>query len=335
MSKSARMGMAGVAGWSIAVAGALTVLSSCGKVADVLDAPPGDAVPSAGGASSRGAPDPPAIADASAGNTSTSAPAAPAGSGGTSGGLPVAPPSAGGSSPGASLADPHAAERRSMAEKYCAACNSDPNCVTKVITDTASSLPDSCWNQWVTSMNCSITSGCVPVSGGPIGMGACLAERNALDDCINGQNDNGIVMGISGSCDWYRPASGSQCQLSCADNLDRFYDALCNGPPNGPFACLCRLNGRNLYDSLVPNAPGFYGDTCEEAAQQMADGYCQKITSCCYAFRGPRLQGDADTDLCECTSDPSAGGFMSCADLAASKKDGKVVDLCPAYSYPS
>ena len=326
--------MAGVAtGWSISVAGALAVLSSCGKVADVLDAP------SAGGSASRGpgpgatgtpvAPEPPTVADASAGNTGTSAPAVPPGSGG----MAPAPPSAGGN-PGSSFVDPHAADRRSMVEKYCAACDSRPDCVPKMITETTSWLSDGCWDQWVTAMNCSMTSGCSPISGGTAGMGACLAERTALDSCIIGQDDHGGVMGVSGSCSWYRSASGLECQIACSGNLERFYDALCDGPPNGPFACSCRLNGRNLLDSLVSNAPWFYGDTCQDAAQLMADGYCQKIISCCYAYRGPRFGGEADTDLCECTSDPSAGGFASCAALAASKKDGKIVDLCPAYSYP-
>jgi hypothetical protein len=63
----------------------------------------------------------------------------------------------------------------------------------------------------------------------------------------------------------------------------------------------------------------------------MADGLCQKYVSCCYTYRGVFTSGDPEEDICACTSDPSASGFDSCEALAASMKQGKVVDLCPKY----
>jgi len=82
---------------------------------------------------------------------------------------------------------------------------------------------------------------------------------------------------------------------------------------------------------LVSNGALFYVDSCEEAGQLMADGHCHRLVNCCYLFRGPLMQGDPEQDLCECTADPTIGGFLSCEDLAASHKDGRVIDLCPAY----
>jgi hypothetical protein len=55
---------------------------------------------------------------------------------------------------------------------------------------------------------------------------------------------------------------------------------------------------------------------------------------CCYSFRGYYFDFP-ETDLCECTSNPTVGGEpASCAAAAADHKSGKVIALCPGYERP-
>jgi hypothetical protein len=198
-----------------------------------------------------------------------------------------------------------------------------------MITELFAWLTDACWDEWIAAMNCSTANACAPLMGGVIGGGACLAERTAFENCDIKNRMAGDVTGSTGTCSWERPASGPNCHVGC-DDLLHFYDTDCDGPPGGPFKCMCRLNGVELADALVENGTMFYVNTCEEAAGKLANGYCQKYASCCYTYTGVPLAGAAERTLCECTS-AATYKFSSCADFAASLKDGKVIDLCPRY----
>jgi hypothetical protein len=214
--------------------------------------------------------------------------------------------------------------------------NLGPDCVRFLINSWYQSLPEQCFDELAASIACSKANACVqPLSGGTFGGGACLAERTALGNCTQG-TFGGVITGSVTSCSWNRMSSGTGCAVGCIDDAtvpSRFYSTLwgCSGPPDGPFECWCHLNGRQLVDSMVMNGGRFYVDTCEEAAQMMANGHCHKFVDCCYTFLGPLEQGAPEQTLCECTSDPTKGGFTSCEALVASLKEGRVIDLCPAY----
>jgi hypothetical protein len=249
------------------------------------------------------------------------------------GGAPAASGSNAEADAAVTVVDPRHDERQRLVEQYCAACSTGSDCVPQMITEWFNWLPDTCWDEWTASMNCSMANGCTPLSGGMIGGGACLAERTAIDGCKVANRLEGMVTGSTGTCGWERPATGTSCRAFCPDDLLLFYDSDCDGPPGGPFRCFCRLNDVILADALVENGTMFYVNTCAEAAGMLANGYCQKYTSCCYTYTGVPLEGVPERTLCECTSSPGAGNFSSCSDLAVSKKDGKVVDLCARYQY--
>lgn len=253
-------------------------------------------------------------------------------SGGASGGADA--PSAAGSGAEAdaatTLIDPRRDERQRLVEQYCAACGTGSDCVSQMIYLWFTILPDTCWDEWIASMNCSMANGCYQISGGMFGGGPCLAERTALDSCTVAGDVHGSVTGAMGTCNWDRTATGTGCDPYCADDLVYFYDADCDGPPGGPYRCICRLNSVELGDALIENGTTFYVNTCEGAAGTLASGFCKKFTSCCYTYTGIPLQGEPERTLCECTS-AATSKFASCADLAASMKDGKVIDLCPRY----
>jgi hypothetical protein len=290
----------------------------------------------AGGTSSHIGAESGGVIGAGGATSNAGAPVAPGGSSGASGGAQSQSGGTGGRNPeedaGSPLIDPHAEARRDLAQTYCTACGGgDPSCASSHNIEWYRDVPDGCWDELTAAVACSLENGCSPISGGYIGMGACLDERTAFGACAVGQSLSGKITGTSGTCVWNRDSSSTSCLVQCVDDPYRWYDSDCTGPPGGPFSCWCRLNGRVLSDSLVLNGAQFFSDTCSGAAELMTSGHCQKFVSCCYTFRGPPLEGLPEQDLCECTSDPSAGNFATCADVAASLKDGKVVDLCPRY----
>ena len=195
--------------------------------------------------------------------------------GGRASGESAGPSSAGGAfDTGGSGSDADAAvnvvdtrhdERERLVEQYCAACGRNSDCVPQMITELFTWITDACWDEWIASMNCSTANACAPLMGGVIGGGACLAERTAFENCDIRNRMAGDVTGSTGTCSWERPASGTNCHVGC-DDLLHFYDTDCDGPPGGPFKCMCRLNGVELADSLVENGTLFYVNTCEEAA---------------------------------------------------------------------
>lgn len=238
---------------------------------------------------------------------------------------------------GSPLVDPHAEERRQLAEDYCTACSDgQPDCASKLNVEWFNDIPVDCWDELLASEKCSKSSGCSPLSGGLIGGGACLAERNALGTCIVTKDKyRGEVTGSTTTCQWRRPISGTGCEVVCLPESDvvpwQEFETQCSGPPDGPFQCWCALNGRDMSDSMILNGARFYMDTCQAAGQLLADGYCHKFVSCCYTFTGG-FSADPSATACECTSDPTYGGqFKSCEDLATSHTDGKVIDICPGY----
>lgn len=301
-----------------------------GHDAGVGGTPEGGVAVAAGGTSSH-------IGEEASGGAGGRGGAGAASGGASSSGAQSRSGGAGGRNPeadaGSPLTDPRAEERRDLAQTYCAACGGDASsCVESRNIEWFRNVPDGCWDELTASVACSLKNSCSPVSGGYIGMGACLDERNALGGCIVSQRLSGTVMGTSGSCTWDRDSSSTSCAVGCTDDPYRWYSSECTGPPGGPFSCWCDLNNLPLYDSQVLNGPQFFSDTCAGAAELMANGHCQKYVSCCYSFRGPPFEGLPEQDLCECTSDPSASGeFSTCEALAGSMKEGKVVDLCPRY----
>jgi hypothetical protein len=235
---------------------------------------------------------------------------------------------------GSPLIDPHAKERKELAEDYCAACPTGPDCAANLNVQWFNDLPVQCWDELVASERCSKAYDCIPpISGGRLDGGFCFAERSALDACIlTGDIYRGSITGSVTTCSWRRLISGSACEVSCAEDPLRFYDTQCSGPPDGPFDCWCALNGRKLVDSMISNGPRFFTDTCQAAGQLMADGHCHRFIDCCYTFRGTPEVPLPEQTLCECTSDPTVGGqFKSCEELAVSHTDGQVVELCPGY----
>jgi hypothetical protein len=272
-----------------------------------------------------------ATAGAGRGKAGPSGPGAGGESGGTSskGGASATGGSNAEADAAATLVDPRHDERERLVEQYCTACGKSADCVPEMITRWFTSLPDTCWDEWIASMNCSVANGCSPVSGGQFGGGACLAERTALDTCSVSNRMDGKVTGSTGTCDWERTEPGTSCHVDCPEDLINFYDTDCYGPPGGPYRCICRLNSVEIADAVIENGTIFYVNACEDAAGKLANGYCQKFTSCCYTYTGIPLDGYPEKTLCECTSTADASG--SCARIADSKKDGKVVDLCPQY----
>jgi hypothetical protein len=276
------------------------------------------ATPASGGASAATGSTPGGGAGGSAGRT---------GSGGAAGKTDVDAASP--------ITDPNAERRHGLSRTYCVVCSDIPDCISSYDVEWYNDVPVACLDALEASIDCAVKNKCAePVNGGTIGAGVCLDERVALATCIGQHQLSGTVTGSSGTCNWYRQSAGASCSLSCPDDFTRFYDADCSGPPDGPFSCWCRLNGRTLVDNFVSNGARFFADSCIGAGELMADGHCQKYVSCCYTYRGIKLGETAESDICVCTSDPTAGGtngYHSCADAAADAKQGRIVDLCPQY----
>jgi len=133
------------------------------------------------------------------------------------------------------------------------------------------------------------------------------------------------------TCDWELPPSGVGCSVACQEDPTRWYGVDCNGPPNGPFSCTCQLNGRDIGDSLNHNVNQFEVNSCKESGQLLADGHCKQFLNCCYTFFDSIEQSLPKQTVCNCTSDPTYGGFSSCEALAASLPRGQVIDICPGY----
>lgn len=235
---------------------------------------------------------------------------------------------------GSPLVDPRAEQRKTLAEDYCAVCSDgQPDCASRLNIEWFNDFPVDCWDELAASERCSKDNHCAPLSGGQVGGGACLAERTALDTCIVTKDRyRGVVTGSMATCNWRRLISGTSCEVVCPPGSDtvpwKEFETQCSGPPDGPFQCLCSLNGRGMSDSMIPNGTQFYVDTCQMAGQMLADGYCHKFVDCCYTFTDA-FAADPSATACECTSDPTP--FKSCQELAASHTNGKVIDLCPGY----
>ena len=92
------------------------------------------------------------------------------------------------------------------------------------------------------------------------------------------------------------------------------------------------MNGRLLLDDATESERWFFADSCEAAAQQLADGEC--FDGLDRRFTWTSSAGETE---CSCTADPTqmrsdgTPGFSSCA-AAAAAGHGRVVPVCPKYA---
>jgi hypothetical protein len=266
--------------------------------------------------------------------------------------------------------DPHGPERKALITQFCSVFDSHPclsptvilgntlaaqgplmysatECDRELGAQIPHELSPGCWDEWVATMKCinaeprqcpCVGDDCLiapPLADPP--PADCRAERQALVSCnYVPAGRSGTVMGSRMQCDWFVSLDGATCDVSaCKRNQMDTFTSNCVGAPGGPYSCTPSLNGRQLVDDFSNLSLHFVSDTCEQAAQTMADGGGGvSYVDCCFA-------SVADTEpknRCSCTdlkafnstfANPNSG-FATCADAAASAH-GMVVDLCPQY----
>jgi hypothetical protein len=269
-----------------------------------------------------------------------------------------------------SFPDPHGPERKALITQFCSAFDAYP-CLepTVIVGDTlhlegpptydaaecgrelGASVPlalsPGCWDEWVAAMKCvnaephqcpCAGTACfvAPLDGDGTATD-CAAERQAVRDCYDTTTGlAGMVKGSRMPCAWSVSVDGATCDVDCYRNQTDTFNANCVGAPGGPYDCTPALNGRPLVDDYWNNSLAFVSDTCEQAAQTMADGGGGvSYVDCCITWV-------ADTEpknRCSCTDLKANNmlfvdvdsGFATCADAAASGH-GMVVDLCPQYA---
>jgi hypothetical protein len=256
---------------------------------------------------------------------------------------------------GMNQVDPFADARRQTVTNYCALLDTYPclfylpqrggepssreqmiqGCRQDLEVQQASIWGDVCFDEWKAVLECLTaapwTCPCSPgmdcnlmtpgQSPGPFN-GVCDTQAAALTACSGATGNHADVSGSAGTCTYFQ-SQVDGCYVQCFHDAGVF-ESGCDGPVGGSQSCKCVLNGVVLRDPA--NTSGwFWADDCIGVAQTMADGYCDRILDCCFTW------SNAGQPQCTCTSDPSAGGFESCA-AAAAAGGGEVVKLCPQYA---
>lgn len=306
----------------------------------------------AGGSSARGGMD---------GGTTAVAGGSANGSGGTAG------------SNADASADPHAMERAALVSNFCALLDQYP-CLTYP-SPTLSTLPstrsaeiafcnqdaqiasfntwkDACFDEWTRAMQCltSLPRMC-PCTGNDCNLvlpgerpSPCPSEEAALDACMSKVNHPSYTTtGSAGTCLWQLDEN-NKCYVQCGEgsltaskNDLLVFTADCNGPPNGPEACSCSVNGVPLHEGTFDDptfGASFYATDCGDVSQKLSDGQCKNILNCCFTWFAVPGSGQPPVEQCSCLSDPMIKGLSSC-DAVAAQGGGKVVDICPQYLFPS
>lgn len=235
------------------------------------------------------------------------------------------------------------------ASRYAGSCAAKVRVAACELDDTLDynqRIPVACDDAWHASVDCANSvdyTGACDLGGGssnfPLGlipivhyqspgyMGEpCRPERQALQDCIEKQNPASDVKGQRVTCRYYTAVNDpGVCDIFCDAGNNEYFESECDGVSGGPYECGCRLNGVPLSDDAFGYNPRFFGASCADAAQRMADGECIERVDCCFTWMG--VQGKSG---CACVSDPKLVGYDTCA-AAAAATGGTVVDLCPRY----
>jgi len=329
--------------WAFLTAGLLTVLA-CDDTKSYVDprgGPGGGTVAGSSGTGGQGA-------------RGGSAGQATAGAGGFAGqadggvqGLHVATwdPADCHTSPVSQPSDPTAAAQWSAAKAYCeslsrqgclefvgnAPSSCSPaakvdECMQEVLWSHGPDLPSQCEDAWLADIACGAAASfpmfCTEANslGSVFGPEtSCSKENQALLTCLSDHDGTVKVRGTYTRCTYPMNAT-ADCQISCQAGRNSAV-VNCFGAEGLPKQCVCALNGRPSYGD--GDGPLFV-NTCAEAAQQAADGFCTSRLDCCIAYV------DAGKNVCACRN-PKVWGYDSCQAMADFAK-GTIVDICPQFA---
>jgi hypothetical protein len=281
-----------------------------------------------------------------------------------SAGVPSGLAGAAGSASSGDPLDPHAVERQQVTAALCSVLSTYPClsyfpqrsggpgklsiademalCVQDTQVAEYTTFQNDCFDEWAAEARClqALPRQC-PCTGNDCIFylpgttpSACPKEELVLESCLRAVAVDDTTGSVR-QCHAGKDANGA-CFVYC-DQTDAnvgSFSAVCDGPPDGPQACYCELNGIPLHDGTSDdpmNGDSFYADDCTGIAQKVSDGQCDKILDCCFTWTPSPKSGVPRTEQCSCLSDPQTKGLSTCEEVAA-RGGGKVVALCPAYA---
>jgi len=244
--------------------------------------------------------------------------------------------------------DPAAAAQWSAAKAYCeslsrqgcldfvgnapSTCTPDAKideCMQEVLWSRGSDFPSQCEDAWRADLACgamaSFPQFCTEANllGATYGPAAsCAKENDALVACRSDNDGTIKVRGTYARCT-YAMNSTAECHITCEFG-GNYAGVNCYGADGLPKQCGCAING---HGSLPDGDGPLFVNTCAEAAQQAADGFCTSRLDCCISYV------DSGKNVCACRN-PKVYGYDSCQAMATFAH-GTIVDICPQLALDS